>query len=101
MEKKLFVGSLSYSTTEDGLRSFFEQAGQVESVAIITDKLSGRSKGFAFVEMASEDEAQKAVEMCNGKELDGRTIVVDEARPMQPRAPRNFDRPRGGGRFRS
>lgn len=103
MEKKLFVGSLSYSTTEDSLRSFFEQAGQVESVAIITDKLSGRSKGFAFVEMASEDEAQKAVEMCNGKELDGRTIVVDEARPMQPRAPRSFDRerPRGGGRFRN
>jgi len=91
---------LSYSTTDEGLKSFFEQAGQVESAVIITDKLSGRSKGFGFVEMASEDEAQKAIEMCNGKELDGRTIVVDEARPMQPRAPRNFDRPRGGGRFR-
>lgn len=97
MEKKLFVGSLSYSTTEDSLRTFFEQAGTVESVAIIIDKLSGRSKGFAFVEMSSEDEAQKAVEMCNGKELDGRTIVVDEAKPMQPRAPRSFDGPRGGG----
>lgn len=101
MEKKLFVGSLSYSTTEDSLRSFFEQAGQVESAAIITDKLSGRSKGFGFVEMASEEEAKKAIEMCNGKELDGRTIVVDEAKPMQPRAPRSFDRPRGGDRFRN
>ncbi|MDD5433131.1 MAG: RNA-binding protein [Candidatus Pacebacteria bacterium] len=101
MEKKLFVGSLSYSTTDDSLKAFFEQAGQVESAVIITDKLSGRSKGFGFVEMASEDEAQKAVEMCNGKELDGRTIVVDEAKPMQPRAPRSFDGPRngGGGRF--
>ena len=105
MGKKLFVGSLSYNTNEEGLRSFFEQAGQVESVAIITDKLSGRSKGFGFVEMGSDEEARKAVEMCNGKELDGRTIVVDEARPMQPRAPRSFDRGdrvnRKGNRFRN
>lgn len=83
MEKKLYVGSLSYETTEDSLRDLFSKAGTVSSVTIIIDKFSGRSKGFAFVEMSSEKEAKKAIEMCNGKELDGRNIVVDEARPMK------------------
>lgn len=83
MEKKLYVGSLSYDTKEDGLRDLFSEAGTVESVAVIIDKISGRSKGFGFVEMSSAEEAQKAIEMFNGKELDGRTIIVDEARPMK------------------
>jgi RNA recognition motif-containing protein len=83
MSNKLYVGSLSYDTTEDGLKEFFSQAGTVASASIITDKMSGRSKGFGFVEMSSEEEAKKAVEMLNGKELDGRAIIVDEARPMR------------------
>jgi len=96
MEKKLFVGSLSFNTTEDALRDLFSQAGTVESVAIIVDRNTGRSKGFGFVEMSSSEEAEKAKEMFNGKELDGRTIMVDEARPMEkkPFRPRGgFDRP--------
>ena len=97
MATKLYVGSLSYNTTDDQLKQHFSQAGNVVSATVITDKMSGRSKGFGFVEMGSEEEAQKAVEMFNGQELDGRAIVVNEARPMQPRAPRTggFG---GGGR---
>ncbi len=99
MAKKLYVGGLSYDTTESTLRETFSQAGTVESAAVITDKISGRSKGFGFVEMSSEDEAKKAIEMWNGKDLDGRTITVNEARPMEPRAPREggFRRDSGGG----
>lgn len=89
MAKKLYVGGLSYSTTEDGLRKYFSQAGTVETATVITDKMSGRSKGFGFVEMATDEEARKAVEMFNGKELDGRNLTVNEARPMEPRAPRS------------
>jgi cold-inducible RNA-binding protein len=85
MAKKLYVGSLSYTTTEDGLKDFFAGAGTVESAMIILDRMSGRSKGFGFVEMSSDEEAKKAVEMFNGKDLDGRKIVVDEARPMKER----------------
>ena len=81
MNKKLFVGNISYNTTEDALKDFFSEAGNVESAVIITDKLSGRSKGFGFVEMATEEEAQKAIEMFNEKELDGRNLTVNEARP--------------------
>jgi len=93
MNKKLYVGGLSYSTTEDALKQAFSQAGNVETAIIIIDKMSGRSKGFGFVEMTSEDEASKAIEMFNGKELDGRTLTVNEARPMQPRPKGGF----GGG----
>lgn len=82
MTTKLYVGSLSFDTTEDTLKELFAQAGTVNSVSIIMDKFSGRSKGFAFVEMSSEEEAKKAIEMLNGKELDGRNIIVDEAKPM-------------------
>lgn len=85
MGKRLFVGSLSFNTTEDGLKAAFAAAGNVESVAIITDRMTGRPKGFGFVEMATEEEAAKAIEMLNNKELDGRTIVVNEARPQEPR----------------
>ncbi|MDA2922759.1 RNA-binding protein [Patescibacteria group bacterium AH-259-L07] len=88
MEKKLYVGSLSYDTTEDGLKDLFAKAGTVESVNIIMDQFSGRSKGFGFVEMSSEDEAKKALEMFDGQELNGRKIIVDEARPMKPRPER-------------
>ncbi len=96
MSKKLFVGSLSYQTDENGLRDAFAQAGEVTSVMIPTDRFSGRSRGFGFVEMATDEDAQKAVEMWHGKDLDGRTINVDEARPQADRGsrgPRN-DRPR-------
>ncbi|MFA6340787.1 MAG: RNA-binding protein [Candidatus Paceibacterota bacterium] len=86
--KKLYVGGVSYGTTEDGLRSAFSKAGEVVSVAIIMDKMTGRSKGFGFVEMATEDAAQAAIEMWNGKELDGRKLTVNEARPKEERPSR-------------
>ena len=92
MNKKLYVGGLSYDTTEDSLKEAFAKAGTVESAAIIIDKMSGRSKGFGFVEMSSEEEAQKAIEMWNGKELDGRNLTVNEARPMEERPQRSFNR---------
>ncbi len=84
-KKKLYVGNLSYDTTEDGLNNHFSQAGTVESAIVIMDKMTGRSKGFGFVEMSTEEEAQKAVEMFDGKELDGRELRVNEARPPQKR----------------
>lgn len=88
MAKKLYVGGLSYSTTDEALKDAFAQAGAVESAVVIMDRMSGRSKGFGFVEMATEEEAQAAIEMWSGKELDGRTVKVDEARPMENRPPR-------------
>ena len=98
MAKKLYVGGLSYDTTGDALKAKFGEAGTVESATVITDKMSGRSKGFGFVEMSSDAEAQKAIEMFNGKELDGRTITVNEARPMESRPSRGgFDRGGRGG----
>ncbi len=78
---KIYVGNLSYEVTEEDLKQSFEQFGQVESVAIITDKFTGKSKGFGFVEMASKAEGQSAIEGLNGKELKGRTLNVNEARP--------------------
>ena len=96
MEKKLYVGSLSYSITEDALKDLFSQAGTVESATIIIDKMSGRSKGFGFVEMSSEEEAKKAIETLNGKELDGRNIIVNEAKPMKKRPFGQFSGSRGG-----
>ena len=90
MEKKLYIGSLSYDTKEDALKDLFSEAGTVVSASIITDKFSGRSKGFGFVEMSTEEEAKKAIETLNGKELDGRNIVVDEARPMKKKPFREF-----------
>lgn len=96
MAKKLYVGGLPYATTEDALKDAFSQAGAVESAVIIIDKMSGRSKGFGFVEMTSDEEASKAIEMWNGKEFEGRTLTVNEARPMEARPPRR-DFNRGGG----
>lgn len=91
MATKLFVGSLAWATTDDSLQAFFSQVGTVVSARVITDRATGRSKGFGFVEMSSDADAQKAVAELNGKDLDGRTIVVNEARPMEPR-----DNNRGG-----
>ena len=85
MATNLYVGGISYSTTEDGLKEAFSQAGTVVSAKIITDRMTGRSRGFGFVEMSSEEEAQKAIEIWNGKELDGRTLTVNEARPQRER----------------
>jgi RNA recognition motif-containing protein len=79
--KKLYVGNLSYSITQDQLREHFAQAGTVADAVIVTDRETGRGRGFGFVEMATEAEAKKAIEMFNGKELDGRALVVNEARP--------------------
>ncbi len=78
---KIYVGNLSYEVTEQDLRQALEEFGQVESVTIIKDKYSGQSKGFGFVEMASKAEAQSAIESLNGKELKGRVLNVNEARP--------------------
>ncbi|MFH1401855.1 MAG: RNA-binding protein [Parcubacteria group bacterium] len=98
MAKKLYVGGLPYGTTEDQLKEMFAPAGTVSSAIIIMDKMSGRSKGFGFVEMSTDEEAAKAIELMNGKDVEGRSLTVAEARPMEPRAPRgNFDR-RGGDR---
>ena len=79
----LHVGGLSFDTTDDGLRTFFEQAGTVESAKVINDRDSGRSRGFGFVEMATDDEGRKAIEDLNGEMLDGRTLTVREARPRK------------------
>ncbi|MCX6712826.1 MAG: RNA-binding protein [Candidatus Vogelbacteria bacterium] len=92
MAKKLYVGGLPYSTSEDSLRVAFEKAGAVDSAVVIMDKMTGRSKGFGFVEMTNDDDAEKAISMWNGQELEGRRLTVNEARPMQPR-----DNNRGGG----
>lgn len=85
MNKKLYVGGISYDTQEAGLKDAFSQAGTVVSASIITDRMTGRSKGFGFVEMSTEEEATKAIELWNGKELDGRKLTVNEARPPRPR----------------
>ena len=77
----IFVGNLSYSTTEDSIRSFFEAHGAVESVRVITDRETGRSRGFGFVEMPNDEEAQAAIQAANGQDLDGRPLRVNEAKP--------------------
>jgi RNA recognition motif-containing protein len=93
MGKKCYVGNMNYDTTEDTLRALFAGVGEVESVSIITDRRSGRSKGFGFVEMATEEQAQAAISQLNGTTLDDRQINVAEARPQRPRSDRG-----GGGR---
>ncbi len=85
MTKKIYVGSLSYDTTAEQIEELISKSGEVESVSLITDKYSGKSKGFAFVEMTSEDDARKAIADNNGVELDGRTLVVNEAKPQRKR----------------
>jgi cold-inducible RNA-binding protein len=92
--KKLYVGNLPYSVTESALRELFAPVGEVSTVSIITDRDTGRVKGFAFVEMASDEAAQKAISQVNGKVMDERTITVAEARPQAPRG--DFGGSRGG-----
>lgn len=92
---KLYVGGIPYRTTEDEMRAAFEEAGTVTSVSIISDRMTGRSRGFGFVEMASEAEAQAAIDRWDGKDFDGRMLSVSMARPQGDRPPR--DNNRGGG----
>jgi RNA recognition motif-containing protein len=94
MASKLYVGGLSYSTTSETLREYFAQCGTVESAAVITDKFSGQSRGFGFVEMATAEEAQRAISELNGKDLDGRKLTVNLS---TPKAPGSGGGPRGGG----
>lgn len=89
MSNNLYIGGINYNTSEEALKEAFSQAGTVVSVKIVLDKMTGRSKGFGFVEMGSADEAQAAIDMWNGKELDGRTLKVNEARPMEERPRRD------------
>jgi RNA recognition motif-containing protein len=108
-KKNLFIGSLAYATTDESLAEFFAQIGEVESAKVMTDRDTGRSRGFGFVTFVNEDDNQKAVEQLDGKELDGRAINVSEARPREERPKRDFggnggrgnDRGgNGGGSFR-
>lgn len=92
MTTKLYVGGIPYTTTEAALGDAFSKAGSVTSTAIIIDRMTGRSKGFGFVEMASDEEAQKAIEMFNGQDFEGRKLTVNVARPLEPRTGGN-----GGG----
>ncbi|MBP5296644.1 MAG: RNA-binding protein [Bacteriovoracaceae bacterium] len=92
MTTKLYVGNLPYQVTEDALTNYFAQAGQVSSAKIITDRDTGRSKGFGFVEMATEEEANTAIETLNGKEFEGRTLRVSPANPPRPRTGVPFQR---------
>lgn len=98
---KLYVGNLSWGSTDESLKSVFSAAGTVVSATVIIDKATGRSKGFGFVEMASADDAQKAIEMFNGQTVDGRPIVVNVAKPMEERPQRRYDNNRSGGYNRS
>jgi len=96
MGKKLYVGSISFKATEESLQELFSSIGEVESVIFITDQDTGRSKGFGFIEMSSEEDAKKAIEQLNGKDFMERALIVNEARPQQPREKRSFGG--GGGR---
>ena len=98
MNNKLYIGGISYSSTEDSLKEHFSQAGTVVSAQIIVDRMTGRSKGFGFVEMSSEEEAQAAIDSLDGKELDGRALKVSIARPKEDRPARTggFQRRDGG-----
>ena len=104
MAKKLYVGGIAWTTTDDSLKQAFSAAGAVENAFIVMDKFTGRSKGFGFVEMADDAGATAAIAMWNGKDLDGRTLVVNEARPMEERPAgsrpprRDFGNSNGGGR---
>jgi RNA recognition motif-containing protein len=97
MSRKLYVGNLSYNTTESDLESLFGQSGTVESVRGMRDKATGRARGFGFVEMASDEEAQAAISATNGVEFGGRTLTVNEARPQEARSGGGFGGNRGGG----
>jgi RNA recognition motif-containing protein len=100
MASKLYIGGLSYSTTSDGLREYFAQSGSVLSATVITDRFSGQSRGFGFVEMETAEGAQNAISQLNGRELDGRRITVEISNPQAPRSGGGAGgggRPGGGG----
>jgi cold-inducible RNA-binding protein len=97
MATKLYVGGLPYSTSQDELQNAFAKAGAVVSASIIMDKMTGRSRGFGFVEMGSDGDAQKAIEMWNGQDFDGRKLTVNEAKPLEARPPRREGGFGGGG----
>jgi cold-inducible RNA-binding protein len=101
MEVKLYVGNLSYDTTEDELRNLFSQVGTVNEVALIKDRDTGSSKGFAFVTMSSQDEAKKAIEQINGKTVGNRELAVNPARPREERSGSGYNSNRGGNRSNS
>ncbi len=96
MGTKLYVGNLSFKTTDEDLKELFSQAGEIKSVKIITDAYSGQSRGFGFVEMGTDEEAQKAIEMFNGKDYMQRALTVNEARPQQKREGAGGGGGRGG-----
>ena len=96
MSRKLYVGNLPYQTDETALQSLFAQAGAVESVSVVRDQATGRARGFAFVEMGSDEEAQAAISQINGVELGGRALTVNEARPKTPGGGGGYG---GGGGF--
>jgi len=100
MGTKLYVGNLSFDTMEHDVRDLFSQVGTVTSCDLITDKVTGKSRGFAFVEMGSEEEAKRAISEFSGKEFSGRRLTVNEARPREERPRRDFDGGRSGGRRR-
>ena len=99
MANKLYVGGLSWGTNNDAVREAFAQAGTVVSAEVKLERDTGRSRGFGFVEMESDEAAQAAIDMWNGKELDGRSLTVNEARPMEARAPRGGGYNNGGGNY--
>ena len=96
--KKLYVGGLPYSVTEDTLRDMFAAHGSVESAVVISDRMTGRSKGFGFVEMGSQEEAQSAMDNLNQTQLEGRSLTVNEAKPREPRTGGGGGGGGGGGR---
>ena len=98
MSTKLYVGNLSFGITSDDLHEHFAQAGTVESAKVVEDRDTGRSRGFGFVEMSSKEEGAAAIEQLNGKEIDGRSLTVNEARPREERSGGGGNRGGGGGR---
>ena len=97
MGTKLYVGNLSFNTTENELQELFSQAGPVQEVSLMQDKFTGKSRGFAFVTMGSDEDAQNAISKLNGQTVEGRPLTVNEARPREPRPPGGGGRGYGGG----
>ena len=97
MGTKLYVGNLSFNTTENELQELFSQAGTVQEVSLMQDKFTGKSRGFAFVTMGSDEDAQNAISKLNGQTVEGRALTVNEARPREPRPPGGGGRGYGGG----
>jgi RNA recognition motif-containing protein len=95
--KNIFVGNLSFGATEDAVRSMFEAYGTVDRVSVVTDRETGRARGFGFVEMSADDEAERAIAALNGRELDGRSLNINEARPKEDRGGGGGYRGNGGG----